>query len=83
MLKFKLGCYTMSLQSHWNHAQPLKSACVLLPVPWEVAYATSCLRCIHPLGVMRRHYSQSALPRGNGLNGQVHQGYLACAIGLR
>jgi hypothetical protein len=54
---------------------------VLLPVPWELAFATCCLRRIHPLGVMRRLNSQSVLPRGNGLIGQVHQGYLACAIG--
>ena len=47
---------------------------------WEAAFATSCLRRVHPLGVMRRLYSQSVLPRGNGLLGHVHQGYLACAF---
>jgi hypothetical protein len=30
---------------------------------------------------MRRLYSQLTLPRGNGLIGQAHQGYLTCAIG--
>src|SRR6185312_7297712 len=48
----------------WEQYRPLKSACVLLPISWEAAFATSCLRRVHPLGVMRRFYSQSALPRG-------------------
>jgi hypothetical protein len=29
---------------------PMTSACVLLPVLREVAFATGCLRCAHPLG---------------------------------
>ena len=65
----------------WEQFRPLMSVCVLLPISWEAAFATSCLRRIHPLGVMRRFYSQSSLPHGDGLIGHVHQGYLACALG--
>lgn len=59
----------------------LRSACVLLPVMWEVDARTNCLCRVHPLGVSRQPHSTDIVALCCRLS-RHHPGHLSLAIGL-
>lgn len=60
----------------------LMGVCMLLPVPWEVAFVTCFLRCVHHPGVTHRLWSTCGVASWYGLIGLHYQGHLTCVLGL-
>ena len=58
------------------------SACVLLPVILEVAFATDCVRRARPRALRVDMKAFTALPRVASRLGCYHQGHLVDANGL-
>lgn len=76
-------CWRLCPFIHWLlRLDPIKSACVLLPVILEVAFVTSCVCRACPTALHVNLKAFAALPRVGSRLGCYHQGHLVDALGL-